>query len=81
MTAAGDHVQSKKPKEIRECIAQIQISKLPSKDIDNCQNPAINSIRIEIEEIRKRNYEFIAAFLNYIQSYIWHYASRFGPAR
>jgi hypothetical protein len=61
MTAAGDHVQSKKPKEIRECIAQIQISKLPSKDMDNCQNPAINSIRIEIEEIRERNYEFIAS--------------------
>jgi hypothetical protein len=55
MTAT--RVRTKKPREIRECIVQIQISKLPAKDMDNCQNPAINSIRIEIEEIRKRNYK------------------------
>jgi len=40
MTAAGEYVQSKnKPKEIRERIAQMR--KLPAKDMDNGQNPAI----------------------------------------
>jgi DNA repair photolyase len=59
MIATG--VRTKKPREIRECIVQIQMSKFPAKEWITAKDPAINSIRIEIEEIRKRNYVFIAS--------------------
>jgi|tagenome__1003787_1003787.scaffolds.fasta_scaffold20925970_3 hypothetical protein len=58
MIATGVRTK-KKPREIRECI--VQMSKFPAKEWITAKDPAINSIRIEIEEIRKRNYEFIAS--------------------